>query len=141
MKQRIARHIGNRGAVLIVLGSLWLLTAVGIATQPVTQLGRLLPYEYLPVPLRIALWAFPGLVAVGSGLTRRWDVSAWTLLIVPVTERAISFAFAWGITLFNDHYYPGAWRGFLVYAATGTLIYFCARGLDQTPRSESWGAR
>lgn len=138
---RHLKYAGNRGAVLMILGVLWILTAVGIATTPIPAVGRLLPYEYLPVWFRVALWAGPGLFAVASGLLRRWDPMAWMLLIVPVAERAIGFAFAWGADLFGGGY-PAAWRGFLVYSATGTLIYFCARGLDQPSGGpDSWGDR
>lgn len=125
-------RIGNRGAVLVILGVLWLLTAVGIASAPISQAGRLLPYEHLPVWFRVTLWAVPGLLAIVVAVWRRWDDLAWALLIVPVAERALSFAWAWGVDMFTGGD-PTAWRGFLVYAATGTLIYFCAAGLDQAP--------
>lgn len=135
MKRRLSRHIGNRGAVLLILGVLWILTATGIASSPVSQPGKLLPYEHLPIWFRVALWGVPGAVAIASGLLRRWDVAAWTLLIIPVTERALSLLWAWGVDLFAGGY-PAAWRGVLVYMATGILIYFCARGLDQPPTGD-----
>lgn len=137
---RLLKYAGNRGAVLVILGVLWILTAYGIATNPIPVTGRLLPYEYLPVWSRVALWAVPGLFAVVSALLRRWDPVAWMLLIVPVAERAIGFAFAWGTDLV-DGGYPTAWRAFLSYAVTGVLIYFCARGLDQPGGPDSWGDR
>lgn len=137
---RHLKYAGNRGAVLLILGVLWILTAVGIATTPIPSVGRLLPYEYLPVWTRVILWAFPGLFAVAAVVRREWDPAAWMLLIVPVAERAIGFAFATVTDMFSGGY-PSAWRGFLVYCATGTLIYFCARGLDQPGASDSWGDR
>lgn len=140
MAKRLLRHAGNRGAVLAILGVLWILTAIGIATTPITTTGRLLPYEYLPVWLRVALWAVPGAIAVVSAVRRSWDPIAWMLLIAPVAERAIGFAFAWIVNIFGGGY-PNAWRGFLLYAATGTLIYFCARGLDQPGGPDTWGER
>lgn len=132
--QQVRRHVGNRGAVLAILGVLWILTAIGIASNPLVNRdgSRLLPYEHLPVWFRVTLWAAPGLVAIFASAWRSWDPGAWALLIVPVAERTLAFAWAWGVDLF-DGGYPTAWRGFLVYAATGTLIYFCAAGLDQPP--------
>lgn len=130
------KRAGNRGAVLMILGVLWILTAIGISGQPIPPRppgSRLLPYEHLPVWFRVALWAAPGVIAVASGLTRRWDVTAWMLLIVPAAERSLSYAWAVVVDLFDPGSYSTAWRGFLVYAATGTLIYFCAAGLDQPP--------
>lgn len=134
----IARHIGNRGAVLIILGFLWVLTAIGIATNPIISTGRqLLPYEHLPVWFRVTLWAAPGLFAIAAAVRRNWDDNAWMLLIVPVAERTLSFLWVWIVDLFIGGW-PTAWRGFLIYAATGTLIYFCARGLD---RPAPWDGR
>ena len=133
--KHIGRHIGNRGAVLVILGVLWILTAVGISSQPIPDRAdgsKLLPYEHLPVWFRVALWVIPGLIAAASGVWRRWDQTAWALLIVPVAERGLSLLWAMGVNVFGSSY-PTAWRGFLVYAATGTLIYFCAAGLDQPP--------
>jgi len=131
MRQR--DQVGNRGAVLLILGVLWILTAIGISNQPIPDRGvdtKLLPYEHLPVWFRVALWGVPGLVAVISAVWRVWDPAAWALLIVPVAERALSFAWALGVHVFAGGY-PTAWRGVLVYVGLGTLIYFCARGLDQ----------
>ncbi len=136
--KHIGRHIGNRGAVLIILGVLWLLTAIGIATVPIpSRAGGLLPYEHLPVWFRVALWAAPGSIALIAALYRQWDPIAWALLIAPVAERTLSFLWAWGVNMF-DGGFPTAWRGFLVYSATGTLIFFCARGLD---RPAPWNGR
>lgn len=127
--RRIATHVGNRGIVLGMLGVVWVLTAVGLATAPVTRAP--LPDEQLPVWLRVALWAVPGLLALVAVGWKRLDAIAWGLLILPVAIRLVSYVFGW-----VTGSYSAGWRGACVYLAVVILVNRCAAGLD---RSAPWG--
>lgn len=132
------RAESNRRQVLFLLGLLWLLTAVGIATTN-AEPNRLIPHERLPVEVRCAVWALPALVAWAGVWVRSIDGVAWTALCIPPLERFASFAWAW-IDHLTDWWLwshsPGiasASRSALVYGAIVYLIIKCAAGLDRLP--------
>lgn len=129
--RRTFAHVGNRGIVLSLLGILWLLTAIGLLTDPVVKVG--LPDDQLPVWLRFSLWFIPGIAAIIICWWRRLDEIAWMLLILAPSIRLFSFGYGW---LF-DHY-PNGWRGMCVYAATVILVNRCGAGLD---RPAPWDGR
>lgn len=129
MARRVGAHVGNRGIVLGMLGVVWALTAVGIATAPVTRAP--LPDEQLPVWARVALWIGPGLLALLAVAWRRLDALAWGLLIMPAAIRLVSYGFGW-----LSGAYPAGWRGACVYLAVVVLVNRCAAGLD---RPAPWG--
>lgn len=122
--RRIYRRIGNRGIVLSMLGFLWVLTAIGLATAPIDRPG--LPDEYLPTWLRVAIWGIAGIAALVATWWRRWDELAWGFLILPLSMRLISYLYGWIFGTFT----PG-WRGACVYAAMALLVNRCAAGLDR----------
>lgn len=132
------RAESNRRQVLFLLGLLWLLTAVGIATAT-TEPNKLIPHERLPVEVRCAVWAVPALVAWAGVWVRRIDGIAWTALCIPPLERCSSFTWAYVDSLTNWWWWShsagiaSASRSALVYAAIVYLIIKCAAGLDRLP--------
>lgn len=129
--RRVYRRIGNRGIVLSILGLLWIVTGVGVAVQPLNRAG--LPDDIFPVWLRAAIWITSGAVALVATWKRRWDETAWGLLILPLSMRLLSYGYGW---IFNT--YPPAWRSVFVYAAMALLVNRCAAGLD---RPGPWDGR
>jgi len=129
--RRIYRRIGNRGIVLSLLGFLWILTAIGLATSPIERSG--VPDESLPVWLRAALWGVAGFVAVVATWWKRWDELAWGLLILPLSMRLLSYLYGW---IFGT--FPPGWRAVCIYAAMALLVNRCAAGLD---RPAPWDGR
>jgi hypothetical protein len=129
MKQRVARHVGNRGVVLGLLGVIWILTGIGRLVTPPRRVG--LPHEHAPIWAIALMWLAPGIVAVAATAWRKLDRLAWGVLAVPVGVMFFSSAIGW---LFGG-YTPG-WVGACVYAAVVLLIDRCAAGLD---RPAPWG--
>ena len=129
--RRVFRRIGNRGIVLSLLGFMWILTAVGVAIQPIDRPG--LPDEALPLWLRVGMWAVAGVVALVATWWKRWDDLAWGLLILPLSTRLLSYIYGW-----ISGSFPGSWRGAFVYAAMALLVNRCAAGLD---RPGPWDGR
>jgi hypothetical protein len=128
---RLFAYIGNRGIVLSMLGVIWTVTAIGLYVDPYKRPG--LPDDILPIPVRIALWAVAGVVAVVATWWRRLDEYAWGLLIVAPSMRLLSYGYGW---IFGT--FPPGWRSVLVYAATVLLVNRCAAGLD---RPAPWDRR
>src|SRR5258708_5712749 len=118
MKQRIARHIGNRSVVLGLLGAIWILTGIGRVTNPPPHLG--LPHERLPIMAIALMWMVPGGVAVIAAAWRRVDALGWGLLIVPVAVQLVSYLIGWVTGDFTT-----GWVGASVYAAVVLLINRC----------------
>lgn len=128
----------HRRAALGLLGLLWLLTALGILLAT-AEPNRLIPHERLPVGVRVAVWAVPGVVAWVAVLWRQLDTAAWVALCFPPLERFASFTWAWIDSLTDwwlwDHS-PGigtAWRSALVYLTIIVYTIICAAGLDRLP--------
>lgn len=131
MIRRAFQFTGNRGVVLGLLGIIWVLTAVGVAIEPMKTPGVL--FAETPVPVQFATWFITGFIAVLSVGIRRIDEWAWTLLMIPIAVRFFSYLVAWVMGT-----YPLGWRGAAIYAATGLLVNRCAAGLD---RPAPWDGR
>lgn len=129
--RRVFRRVGNRGIVLSMLGFIWVLTAIGLATQPQDRPG--LPDDVLPVWMRVTMWGGAGLVALVATWWKRWDDLAWGLLILPLCMRLFSYLYGWIFQTF-----PPGWRAVCVYAAMALLVNRCAAGLD---RPGPWDGR
>ena len=73
---------------------MWVLIGATTVVRPVTP-GAELIHERVPVPLRVALWATTGLIAMTFAWLRRPGVDAWgyaALVVMPI-ERAASFSY------------------------------------------------
>lgn len=130
-RRKIFGYVGNRGIVLGTLGIIWMLSAIGIALEPVRPEGLL--DSHIPIPVRFCLWFIPGFVAVLAMGLRKMDEWAWMFLILPVVIRFFVFIVGW-----VTGSYPPGWRGALVYAASVLLVNRCAAGLD---RPAPWDGR
>lgn len=138
VRKRIVAHTGNRGIALAMLGILWILTAVGIAFEPLRRAALL--HELLPVWVRVVLWGGPGVLALLASVWRKLDVDAWGWLIVPAVVTFTSFFFGWICSLLvriagwrwlDTWAYPSGWRGATTIAVFVVLIRVCAAGLDR----------
>ena len=121
--RRIGLHVGNRGAVLALLGVIWVVLATTSRTGPQRPV---LLHERLPLWANLVLWAVPGLVALVAVWWRRIDATAWGLLIAGPLVRLTSYWWGWVTGL-----YPAGWRGFLVWLLVALLVNRCAAGLDR----------
>ena len=86
------RRLGNRGAVLFLIGFLWLLMAWTVAQAPLPSSRPPAPHEEIPAHLREGLWAVGGLIAIVFAFFKqgrdKWGFGA--LMIMPA-ERALSW--------------------------------------------------
>lgn len=130
-RRQLFQYVGNRGIVLGLLGIIWVLSAIGVAIEPVRQPGVL--FTSIPVPVQFALWFVPGFIAVLAVAIKRLDEWAWAVLILPLAIRFFSYIAGWILGT-----YSLGWRGAAVYAATGLLLNRCAAGLD---RPSPWDGR
>lgn len=133
--RRILRRVnGNRGIVLTVLGFLWIITAISLATAPVVRIG--VPDEHLPLWVRVTVWAVSGTFAMIAAWWKRWDEQAWGILIFPLGLRLISFIIGIITGTFQP---PGrAVISICVFGAMALLVNRCAAGLD---RPAPWDGR
>lgn len=124
-------HIGNRGIALAMLGILWILTAIGIALEPLHRSALL--EERLPVWVRVAMWGLPGVLALLAVGWRKLDADAWGWLIAPAAVRFVSFFFGWICSLigWDAFSFPQGWRGATAIAVFVVFIRVCAAGLDR----------
>lgn len=133
---RARAHFGRRGVVLMDLGAMWLIVAAGLVVAATPPRG--VPHEQWPIPVRVTVWAVPGLCAIGVAFYKRFDAWGWGLLVVPVVERAASFGYAWVDSftpawwvLFRGEGYSAGWLAVLLYGTVGLLIKKCGDGLDR----------
>lgn len=130
MRRRTA-HVGNRGAVLALLGVIWIVvgTTAGHHESPT------LIHERIPAWLAVLIWSVPGSFALLAAWRHSLDATAWGALIFGPCVRLVSYALGW-----LTGAYPPAWRGVLVWAAVAVLVNRCAAGLDR-PSVDERGER
>ena len=133
-------HIGRRGAMLLLLGVLYVVIGSGVFSEPVIDEGRyLLLHQYLPDWLRFGLWATTGLIAVAFAFRPlgRSDAPAWLALYLMPAERVISYIWA-----FADFYLPlggpgyeRGWVGAALYSIVLGVVVICA-GWPEPPETK-----
>ncbi len=85
----------RRVRVLRVLAGLWLLMGIVVAvTEHAINPADAIAYEAIPIPVRVAGWVGPALVAFVASLRLRWQDWGWLALTLMPAERAISHAWS-----------------------------------------------
>lgn len=132
IRDRLVAHVGHRGIVLMLMGVIWIAMGVGILTSPLGPRG--LVFEHAPQWSRAVFWMLPGAVSLVASMWRRWDTTAWWMLIAPPFAWSLSYAWGW-VTSTVDR----AWLGAILYGALWLLVFECAAGLDRLPVSGEGG--
>lgn len=121
------RRLGRRGALLLLLGSSWILIGLSIYFGPPTheQGAQYLFHEQLPHWLRLSLWASTGAIAVGFCLKEPpgTDTPGFMALIIMPLERVASYG--WGYLLHlldSSRGYPRGLYTMLVWLAITAAI-------------------
>jgi len=137
--KRPSIKIGRRGAVLLILGVIWLFIGISIIADPYAGGGRSqgLFHEALPTWLRATLWITTALFALSAAWRvagRRDDWGYMALILMP-TVRAMSFLWAWLVHLIpgppdGD---PTGWLGFIVWGTVTVLVYTIS-GWPESPK-------
>jgi hypothetical protein len=100
LMRRLTKRFGHRALFI------WLIAAtVSLAHQ--TNIDHLF-HTFLPVPVRIALWAVPAIIAMAITRTR-YEWIAFVLLALPPGQRAMSYMIGSGFELFRFHNQILAW--------------------------------
>ena len=128
------KRAGNRGAVLVILGVVWLVMGTVVhprVSDPTSDVPKpVLLHERLPLWMTLLLWTLPGAIAIVAAFWKRLDPNGWGLLFVGPAVRLASYFWGWVTDV-----YPAGWRGFIIWGAVAFLINRCAAGLD---RAEAW---
>ena len=129
------RRVGRRSLILATLGGLWLLMAAIVATTGHDiDPGDAILYEIpLPVPVRVAMWGIPAIVALAASYRHRWQDAGWMVLAVMPAERAISHAWSLGHGLIPGEPPGTTWAGaasLLLWAGIAHLVLILA-GWDE----------
>lgn len=132
------RRLGRRGAVLLILGLLWILQGIGVYLAPYNaNVGsELLVHEQLPVWLRVSVWCGTGVVAVAYALRRACaDTPGFLALVFMPVERAASYG--WGFLMYLVPGVPDGYpRGLVsatVWAGVAALVIIVAGWREPTP--------
>lgn len=135
------RRVGRRALVLRVLAGLWLLMAAIVATTGHDiDPGDAILYEVLPVPVRVAMWGIPAIVALTTSYRHRWQDVGWMVLAVMPAERAISHAWSLVHGLIPGEPPGTTWEGaasLLLWAGVTHLVLILA-GWDEDTPAEGW---
>jgi len=131
--------LGRRGAVLLILGVIWLFIGISTIADPYASGGRNLGlfHEALPSWLRATLWIGTALLALSSAWRaagRRDDWGYMALILMPIV-RAMSYLWAWLLNLIpgppvGD---PTGWLGFIVWGTVAVLV-FTISGWPESPK-------
>lgn len=128
----LTRHLGHRGAFLLLFGVIWILVGVSLLPDTETPMPPhvLMLFEHLPLWLRIAYWMAPGTVAVVSAFLRGpgHDTAGFALLIVAPIVRGGSYGWAWVAWMLSGGQIgeDRGWLGAVVWAALAGAILIVA---------------
>lgn len=96
--RELPARLGRRGAILLTFGAIWLIVAASIPNEVQPPEDSWLFHVELPVPLRVFLWVFTGLVAMAHAFTSRGagtDRWGFIALILMPAERSVSYFLGW----------------------------------------------
>jgi len=130
--------IGRRGAVLLILGVIWVFIGISTLVDPYASGGPELGlfHQALPPWLRATAWMVTALVAIASAWRvagKRDDLGYMALILMPMVRTA-SFTWAWLIHLIpgGANGAPNGWLGAIVWG-TVTVLVFTISGWPETP--------
>ena len=134
-------RIGRRGAILLLLGTLWIVQGLAIATAPGSREpgAYTLLHEQLPTAVRVTLWCGTGLVAVLFAFRPHpaGDGPGFGALIVQPVVRFGSFFYG-AVAQAIPGGSPGYPRGLIgaaTWATIAALVILIARWLTEKPRT------
>ena len=136
----LRRRLGRRGGILVLLGVVWVGIGVGVGYDTAIIDGAQgLFHLLIPTPLRIALWVVCGTIAVFAGIVRapKWQGAGFAALVVPVTQRALSYLGGMFMEVYNGRGTYQTWPLFLIFiAVTGVILIVAGwrEENDHTPR-------
>jgi hypothetical protein len=124
--QAAANKVGRRGSVLIIIGTVWVISGFGYVNDKVSRFSQRepSPIEFMDYKFWGFVWIIGGLIGIFLGVRhkRRSDVVGFAAVIIPVIVWTLFYWYSF--ILFNvtgGVYGQGnTWRGGLAYA----LIYF-----------------
>jgi len=134
-RARLRDHLGHRGDMLVTLGLAWVVIGISVVSAPDDGVAHV--HEMLPMPVRVALWVVPGVLAVAVAVRGFDRPAAWvqwvtrghlsypaalafSLLVFAPAIRALSYGVSWAVYLLPPPL-DGDPRGW-VYAAVWTLV-------------------
>lgn len=133
---RKPRQIGRRGAVLLILGLIWIILGLGVLDSG--GISDELLHERLSPTLRGAAWIVTGLVAIGYAFrpTGLGDQVGFAALYLMPAVRVASYTTAWVDSLIpvGGPGYESGWRFAAIHAAIVTAVAITA-GWPEPPRT------
>lgn len=126
-------RLGRRGAILLLVGVAWTLQGVGILAQAWAPIALPVLHEWIPTPIRAAMWLAPGAVALACAWRRHPgdDTPGYIAAVgVPVFMTA-----SWVIGLILNTAGHGLMRG-LISASTWAIVaamFYTVSGWAETP--------
>ena len=127
----------RRARVLRILAALWLLMGVVVAvSDSAIDPGDAILYEVLPVPVRVAMWGIPAIVALTASYRHRWQDAGWMTLAIMPAERAISHGWSLAHGLIPGEPPGTTWEGaasLLLWAGITHLVLILAGWDEDTP--------
>lgn len=128
----IARRVGLRGELMLILGVIWILVGIGVVTVDPPHTPSVW-HELLPMPLRVGGWVVTGLLAIAGALTAplwpQWSDRAIGLLTIMPLQRVVSYLWSWVMHLWPDPPAgdPDGWYRALYYVLGVLLVWVAAR--------------
>lgn len=130
-------RFGRRGAVLAVVGFMWIVLGISVPALPDAPSRLWLLHEILPMPVRAAAWIVSGVLGlVFARQPTGRDRFGFSALIIMPLEQSVSYAVAWVVYLLpfkGDIGYRIGWVPATVWAAMCALILVCAGWPEPTP--------
>lgn len=119
-------HIGRRGAILFLLGTSWLCMAYSVWLTPVPAGTESFWFAQWPPTIRVILWASTGIIAIVHAFKKN-DALGWLALYIMPSQRAVSYAMAYGHFLFGHPAgVASALAGTVLWLAVVAIILVCA---------------
>lgn len=140
MFETARKKLGRRGAMLTLLGIVYILVGYGAVSRPQERVNGAF-MTYLPDWIIFILWGVCGLTAICFAW-RKFDEVGWLALYIPAGLRFISWIGSWVI-----HLIPGGQGGFVsgwynaAFTAPFIIVALICSGWKECPDIEEDPAR
>lgn len=116
-------HLTHRGAVLLPLAVIWVVTGTRLLVGPDATPGFMLPIEYLPMWARVGLWWGAAAVAAATAWTPRLVTAGYVALVLPAGLRFTSY----GGAVLLGHAHAALLLDVVTWAAITAAVMLVAR--------------
>lgn len=132
--KRVSDRLGIRGQLFIWCAVVWIAFGMQVTFGPTVTIDGTLYHTAIPMWFRISSWIVPGVLCIYSAFSKKFVVTAVTMLIIAPMIRFTSYFWSVVTELIKDLQvgYPGPWFAAFTYGMMAILVVIIAHIKEPT---------